>query len=62
MYETDLSDFHKLVVTILQTGFKLLPPKIIKYKNYKGFDEDKLRFIFKTRLNKLNTDEITVDK
>ena len=61
MYETDLSDFHQSVVTILQTSFELLPPKIIKYRNYKNFDEDKFQCIFKTRLNELNTDEITVD-
>ena len=40
LYETGLSDFHKLVVTILRTIFELLPPKIIKYRNYKNFDED----------------------
>ena len=61
LYETGLSDFHKLVVTILRTSFEPLPPKIIKYRNYKNFDEDKFQCIFKTRLNELNTDEITVD-
>ena len=35
LYETGLSDFHKLVVTILRTSFEPLPPKIIKYRNYK---------------------------
>ena len=30
LYETGLSDFHKLVVTILQTSFEPLPSKIIK--------------------------------
>ena len=38
---TGLSDFHKLVVTILRTSFEPLPPKIIKYRNYKNSDEDK---------------------
>ena len=33
-YETGLSDFHKLVVTILGTSFEPLPSKIIKYRNY----------------------------
>ena len=33
--ETGLSDFHKLVGTILRTGFEPLPPKIIKYRNCK---------------------------
>ena len=61
LYETGLSDFHKLVVTILQTSFEPLPPKIIKYRNYKNFDEDKFRCLFKKRLNNFNTDGITVD-
>ena len=61
LYETGLSDFHKLVVTILRTSFEPLPPKIIKYRNYKNFDEDEFRFLFKKRLNDFNTDDITVD-
>ena len=61
LYETGLSDFHKLVVTILRTSFEPLPPKIIKYRNYKNFDEDKFRCLFKKRLNGFNTDDITVD-
>ena len=61
LYETGLSDFHKLVVTILRTSFKPLPPKIIKYRNYKNFDEGKFQCLFKKRLNNFNTDDITVD-
>ena len=45
----------------MRTGFKPLPPKIIKYRNYKNFDEDKFRILFKKRLNDFNTDDITVD-
>ena len=37
LYEIDLSDFYKLVVTILQTSFEPVPPKIVKYRNYKHF-------------------------
>ena len=61
LYETGLSDSHKLVVTILRTSFEPLPPKIIKYRNYKNFDEDEFRFLFKKRLNDFNADDITVD-
>ena len=61
LYETGLSDFHKLVVTILRTSFEPLPPKIIKYRNYKNFDENEFRFLFKKRLNDFNVDDITVD-
>ena len=53
LYETGLPDFHKLVVPILRKRFEPLPPKIFKYRNYKSFDEDKFRFLFKKRLNEL---------
>ena len=33
--KTCLSDFHKLVLTILRTSFEPLSPKIIKYRNKK---------------------------
>ena len=38
-FETGLSDFHKLVVTIFRSTFKKLPPRIIKYRSYKNFNE-----------------------
>ena len=61
LYDTGLSDLHKLIVTILRASFEPLPPKIIKYRNYKSFNEDKFRCLFKKRLKELNTDDITVD-
>ena len=61
LYEIGLPDFHKLVVTILRTSFEPLHTKIIKYRNYKIFDKDEFRFLFKKRLNDFNTDKITVD-
>ena len=56
LYETGLSDFHKVVVTILQTSFEPLPPKIIKYRNYKNLMKMNSNFYVK-----INTDDITVD-
>ena len=38
--ETGLSDCHKLVFTIFRSTFIRLLPKIIKYRNYKGFNEN----------------------
>ena len=61
LYETGLSDFHKLVVTVLRTSFEPLPPKIFKYRNCKNFDQDKFRCLFKERFNDFNTDDIIVD-
>ena len=38
--ETGLSDFYKMVVTILKTTFRKLKPKIINYRKYKNFSND----------------------
>ena len=35
---TGLSDFHKMVVTVLKTTFPKAPPKIIHYRDYKHFN------------------------
>ena len=37
--ETGLSDFHKMVVTVM--NFRKLEPKIINYRNYKYFSNDR---------------------
>ena len=38
--ETGLSDCHKLVATIFRSTFIKLPPKVVKYRSYKNFDEN----------------------
>ena len=40
-FETGLSDCYKLVYSILRASFKNLPPKIIKYRDRKHFDQKK---------------------
>ena len=37
VFETGLSDFHKLVVTVLNSTFPKSPPNIVAYKGYKNF-------------------------
>ena len=41
--ETGLSDFHKMVVTIMKTTFRKFKPKIINYRKYKNFSNDIFR-------------------
>ena len=41
--ETGLSDFHKMIVTILKTYFQKKEPKIIQYRDYKNFSEEEYR-------------------
>lgn len=43
---TGLSDFHKMVVTVLRSSFKKAKPKQILYRDYKHFDTE----IFKSEL------------
>ena len=43
VFETGLSDFHKLIVTVMKSHIPKQQPKIIKYRNYKGFNETKFR-------------------
>ena len=50
MFETALSDFHKLVVTVLKSTFPKSPSKIITYRSYKDFSNDFLRDNFKNHL------------
>ena len=50
MFETGLSDFHKLVVTVLTSTFPKWPSKIIAYRGYKNFSNDLLRDYFKNHL------------
>ena len=40
-FETGLSDCHKLVCSILRASSKKLPPKIIKYRDQRHFDQEK---------------------
>ena len=41
--ETGLSDFHKIVVSVLKTSFKKQRPNIVTYRDYKRFDNEKFR-------------------
>ena len=43
VYETGISDFHKLTFTVLKTYFQKANPRIIKYRDYKHFDNNELR-------------------
>ena len=41
--ETGVSDFHKLVVTVLNMFNEKQKPKIIQYRNYKTFSKQLFR-------------------
>ena len=41
--ESGLSDFHKMVVTVLKTSFQKRSPTTIKYRNYSKFNDEYFR-------------------
>ena len=45
--ETGISDFHKMVMTVLKLFYEKQKPKIIHYRNYKTFNAN----LFKEELN-----------
>ena len=52
VFETGLSDFHLLTVTEFKMSFQKLRPKILNYRYYKNFDNEKFRSdIWKMNLN-----------
>ena len=45
--ETGISDFHKMVITVLKVFYRKQKPKIIQYRSYKNFDNQ----VFQRELN-----------
>ena len=41
--ETDLSDFHKMTITVMKTTFQKLKPKLTIYRDYSMLSNDKFR-------------------
>ena len=41
--ETGLSDFHRMVVTVMKTSFERLKPRVINYRDYKSFENKLFR-------------------
>ena len=37
-FETGMSDFHKFIITIFKVKPDKLPPRIMKYRDYKNFE------------------------
>ena len=51
VFETGLSDFQLLTVTEFKLTLQKPQPKIMNYRDYKSFDNDKVRNIWKMNLN-----------
>ena len=42
--ETGLSDFHSLIYSMLKATYQKLPPKVIRYRQWKHFNQDNFKF------------------
>ena len=51
--ESGLSDFHKFVVSVLKSYFKKEAPKVIIYRDYKYFDDEKFSNELENELSKI---------
>ena len=56
--ETGLSDFHKMVVTVLKTTFPKQGPTVINYRNYKNFNEVVFRNDLREELGKIEPSDL----
>ena len=55
--ETGLSDFHKMTVTVTKTLFEKLQPRVVSYRDYKHFENDKFRTGLLSEFGKANIKE-----
>ena len=51
--ETGISDFHRMVVTVMNTHYKKQKPKTIQNRNYKHFYEQSFNFKLNNELMKI---------
>jgi predicted transport protein len=47
----DLSDFHKMIITVMRTTFPKAPPTIIKYRDYSKYDSEAFGIDLNTRIS-----------
>ena len=41
--QTGLSDFHKMIVTVMKTSYRKIEPKVMNYRDYKSFSNEGFR-------------------
>ena len=59
--ESGLSDFHKLVVSVLKSYFKKEDPKVIYYRDYKYFDNEMFSNELENELKKIGSLTLNYD-
>ena len=54
MFETGLSDFHRMTITVIKMYFQKLQLKVVNYRDYKHFQNENFRKDLLFELPKLN--------
>ena len=54
--ETGLSDFHRMTVSVLKTHFRKLPPKVVTYRDFYKFENEKFMDSLKLTINSQDVD------
>ena len=54
--ETGLSDFHRMIISVLKTHFRKLAPKVVTYRDFKKFENDRFMYSPKLTLNSQDVD------
>ena len=60
MISTGLSDFHRMVLTVLKTTFRKNKPREIIYRDYSKFDKESFKKELKESLDEKKTGEYKV--
>ena len=56
--ETGLSDFHKMVVTVLKTTYQKTGPTIVNYRDYKNFTEQTFKQDLRAELQNIQAEDL----
>ena len=57
-FETGLSDFHKMIVTVLKTTYAKTGPTVINYSDYKNSSEQTFKRELKEELDSIETTDL----
>ena len=56
--ETGLSDFHRMIISMLKMHFRKLPPKVISYRDLKNFENERFMNSLQSAFNDQNSDYV----
>ena len=61
-FETGISDFHKMIITVMKTRFKKHPPKIVLYRDYRNYTKSSFHQELSRAISMQNLYDVSNDK